>query len=188
MFHLGAFHNDPFDDPFFTSGFGGGMPGLYNNDPFFNRAGPAMPSMGGFSGLMGPPMGSSMMSGYSSNIPSGFPSSSGTSTSFSFSSGGFGGSGGAQTTRQQTRIVNGVRTSVTEIEDGCGNKTVITEHPDGRKEVLVNGVRQIDDGGSSTRRASKCLCQHSPISVVPEIVLCLSFPFMFVSFDCFLCS
>ncbi|CAG8700115.1 5347_t:CDS:2, partial [Racocetra fulgida] len=77
-----------------------------------------------------------------------FPSSSFSMSTNSFSSGS--GNGGFVKKSTSTQIINGVRTTVTRIEDAEGNVTETTETSDGSSQFSTyNNNLQIQDGGLS---------------------------------------
>ncbi|KAF9186994.1 DnaJ sub B member 2 [Haplosporangium sp. Z 767] len=124
---------------FFNSGFGApqqqqqrqqqhARPTLFSTSPFANWSGAGTP-MNPFTNL-----GSGV---------GGFSSSSSSSSSF-----GNGSRGGARTSTKTT-IVNGQRTTVTEVTDAEGVTTTTVEKPDGSRETFVNGAPAAITGGDS---------------------------------------
>ncbi|KAG0034435.1 DnaJ sub B member 2 [Podila clonocystis] len=76
-------------------------------------------------------------------------SSSSTSSSFS------GGPRGGARTSTKTTIVNGRRTTVTDVTDAVGNTTTTVENPDGTRQTFINGTpAPAIEGGSGGGRAS----------------------------------
>ncbi|KAG0206162.1 hypothetical protein BGX28_002341 [Mortierella sp. GBA30] len=119
-----------FRDDFFRSGFEEphqSRPTLFSTSPFASEW-----------------SGSGTSSNPFTNFGRGFTSSSSSSSSSS------GGRGGARTSTRTT-IVNGQRTTVTEVTDEQGITTKTVENPNGTREVFVNGVPTAIEGGSQTR-------------------------------------
>ncbi|KAF9347972.1 DnaJ sub B member 8, partial [Mortierella sp. AD094] len=135
----GSFGGFPpmFEDEFFNNGFGQpqGRPTLFSTSPFANRS-----SQSEWYGT-----------GTSSNPLRNFGGGGGGSSFSSSSSSSFGGSGGTRTSTKTT-IVNGMRTTVTEVTDAQGVTTTTRENPDGTQEVFVNGVPASIEGGSTPAR------------------------------------
>ncbi|KAG0006651.1 DnaJ sub B member 8 [Modicella reniformis] len=109
------------------------QPTLFATSPFANR---------------------SQQSGWSGTGTSDNPISETSSSGFSFSSsfsGGSGGGGGGGGVRRSTRttVVNGMRTTVTEVTDAQGVTTRTVEKSDGTRETFVNGVPSRIEGSSS---------------------------------------
>ncbi|CAG8669846.1 2341_t:CDS:2, partial [Racocetra persica] len=135
-------NNDVFGDPIFGSMFNNFPPHHFSSTSSFN-SGPQFRSPFdpfGFGGL------------------GGFPSSSYSMSTNSFSSGS--GNGGFIKKSTSTQIINGVRTTVTRIEDAEGNVTETTETSDGSSQFSTYNNRiqnsssrsinlPIQDGGLS---------------------------------------
>ncbi|KAF9170666.1 hypothetical protein BGX21_005121 [Mortierella sp. AD011] len=141
--HMGSMFQGPFggfppmfQDDFFGGGFGQrqGRPTLFSTSPFANRS-----SQSEWSGT-----------GTSSNPYRDFGINGGGSFSSSSSS-SFGSSRGTRTSTKTT-IINGMRTTVTEVTDAQGVTTTTKENPDGTRETFVNGVPASIEGGSNPAR------------------------------------
>ncbi|KAF9110083.1 hypothetical protein BGX27_006798 [Mortierella sp. AM989] len=126
-----------FGNDFFNDGFGQQQqrPTLFSTSPFAGRS-----SQDGWSGT-----------GTSSNPLSDFGGRGGGGFSSSSSSSSFGATGGTRTSTKTT-IVNGMRTTITEVTDAQGVTTTTKENPDGTREVFVNGVPAAIEGSSTSAR------------------------------------
>ncbi|KAI1316926.1 DnaJ sub B member 4 [Mortierella claussenii] len=84
-----------------------------------------------------------------------------TSTSSSSSSS----FGGGTRTSTRTTIVNGKRTTVTEVTDAQGVTTTTRENPDGTRETFVNGVPTAIEAGSTEGTRTLEGNMQQPISI-----------------------
>lgn len=82
---------------------------------------------------------------------------SGTSTGgfTSTSTSSMGGGGGSVRTSTKTTIVNGKRTTITEVTDAQGVTTRTVDKSDGTREVFVNGVPTAIEGAPSSSSSSR---------------------------------
>ncbi|KAG0361840.1 hypothetical protein BGZ54_008913, partial [Gamsiella multidivaricata] len=132
-----GFHNDPFMNDFFRGGdsseqFSQPRPTLFSTSPFAARA--AQSAMFPDFGIGG---------GGGGGGSGGFSSSSTSSSSFS---------GGIRTSTKTT-VVNGQRTTITEVTDAQGVTTKTIEKPDGTRETYSNGVpTAIEDSSHNQTR------------------------------------
>ncbi|KAF9899549.1 DnaJ sub B member 4 [Lobosporangium transversale] len=86
----------------------------------------------------------------------------GGSTMFSSSSSSF---GGGPRTSTKTTIVNGQRTTITEVTDAQGVTTVTKENPDGTRETFVNGVPTAIEGGTNPEMRTLPRNDQQPIVI-----------------------
>ncbi|KAI7822623.1 hypothetical protein BC939DRAFT_477593 [Gamsiella multidivaricata] len=137
LHHHQGFHNDPFMNDFFRGGdsseqFSQPRPTLFSTSPFAARA--AQSAMFPDFGIGG---------GGGGGGSGGFSSSSTSSSSFS---------GGIRTSTKTT-VVNGQRTTITEVTDAQGVTTKTIEKPDGTRETYSNGVpTAIEDSSHNQTR------------------------------------
>ncbi|KAF9438022.1 hypothetical protein BGZ76_010151 [Entomortierella beljakovae] len=134
MFPPPMHSNDFFGDSFGTRQ---QKPTLFETSPFAGHS-----SFGGW-----PSMGGGGGGGFSSTT----------------SSSSFGGRGGTRSSTKTT-IVNGMRTTVTEVTDAQGVTTTTTEYPDGTKQVFVDGVPASIEGSSASRNIEGSSQRPIPIS------------------------
>ncbi|KAG0024226.1 hypothetical protein BGZ82_010508 [Podila clonocystis] len=94
--------------------------------------------------------------GTSTNPLTNFGTGGGFTTSSSSSSSSFsGGPRGGARTSTKTTIVNGRRTTVTDVTDAEGNTTTTVENPDGTRQTFINGTpAPAIESGSRGGRAS----------------------------------
>ncbi|KAF8975555.1 DnaJ sub B member 8 [Entomortierella lignicola] len=144
---FGGFAPPMFMNDFFNDSFGqqSGRPTLFSTSPFASHS--SQPEWFG--------------TGTSSNPLRNFGGSSGFTQSSSSSS-----FGGGASTSTRTTIVNGMRTTITEVTDAQGVTTTTRENPDGTRETFVNGVPAGIEGGSTSARNIEGNSQR-PI-VVPD--------------------
>ncbi|CAO3574330.1 unnamed protein product [Mortierella alpina] len=146
-------------EPF--GGFAQPLPSMFRDDPFFNRGfdmpRTAKPTLFSTSPFASEWTGSGTSTNPLTNFGGGFSSSSSSSSSF-------GGGGGARTSTKTT-IVNGLRTTVTEVTDEHGVTTKTIDKPDGTREVFVNGVPAAIEGGTAQASAALEGNRHEPIVI-----------------------
>ncbi|KAG0373299.1 hypothetical protein BGX24_011888 [Mortierella sp. AD032] len=90
----------------------------------------------------------------------------GFSTSSSSSSSTMG--GGASRTSTRTTIVNGKRTTVTEVTDPQGVTTTTVEKPDGTRETFVNGVATGIEGRAQPASLEQGTARQQPIVILDD--------------------
>ncbi|KAI8604207.1 hypothetical protein EDD21DRAFT_366880 [Dissophora ornata] len=135
----------------FMGGFGGHQDffSSQSEDPFQQQTRPTLFSTSPFANQSSQSQSQSQWTGSGTNLNpftdfgGGFSSSSSSS-----SSGGHGGT----STSTRTTVVNGKRTTVTDVTDAQGVTTTTVENPDGTKEMFVNGVPMGIEGASSQTR------------------------------------
>ncbi|KAG9064180.1 hypothetical protein KI688_003368 [Linnemannia hyalina] len=166
--HDHGFHQQH-HDAFFNSAFGdrdpfqrGGQqqqqqqqrPTLFSTSPFANQTQTQSQSQWSGTGSR-----SSPFTMFGSNGNRG-----GFTTSSSSSSSTVGGSGSRTSTR--TTIVNGKRTTVTEVTDAQGVTTTTVDNPDGTRETFVNGVATaIEEQAQPTVRQEQGSAGQQPIII-----------------------
>ncbi|KAF9986025.1 DnaJ sub B member 2 [Mortierella antarctica] len=146
-------------EPF--GGFAQPPPSMFRDDPFFNRGfdmpHTAKPTLFSTSPFASEWTGSGTSTNPLTNFGGGFTSSSSSSSSF-------GGGGGARTSTRTT-IVNGLRTTVTEVTDEHGVTRKTVDKPDGTREVYVNGVPAAIEGGAAQASAAQDGNRQEPIVI-----------------------
>ncbi|KAG9319721.1 hypothetical protein KVV02_006990 [Mortierella alpina] len=146
-------------EPF--GGFAQPPPPMFRDDPFFNRGfdmpHTAKPTLFSTSPFASEWTGSGTSTNPLTNFGGGFTSSSSSSSSF-------GGGGGARTSTRTT-IVNGLRTTVTEVTDEHGVTRKTVDKPDGTREVYVNGVPAAIEGGAAQASAAQDGNRQEPIVI-----------------------
>ncbi|KAK3838215.1 MAG: hypothetical protein J3R72DRAFT_525605 [Linnemannia gamsii] len=90
----------------------------------------------------------------------------GFSTSSSSSSSTMG--SGASRTSTRTTIVNGKRTTVTEVTDPQGVTTTTVEKPDGTREIFVNGVATGIEGRAQPASLEQGTARQQPIVILDD--------------------
>ncbi|KAG0064264.1 DnaJ sub B member 2, partial [Linnemannia elongata] len=91
----------------------------------------------------------------------------GFTTSSSSSSSSMGGGGSRTSTR--TTVVNGKRTTVTEVTDAQGVTTTTVDNPDGTRETFVNGVATAIEGRAEpTVRLEQGSAGQQPIIILDD--------------------
>ncbi|KAF9928860.1 DnaJ sub B member 7 [Linnemannia zychae] len=157
-FMHGPGFNQQHHDDFFRSAFG-------DHDPFFHEEQQQRPTLFSTS-----PFATSNQtqtrtqrsgSGSRPNPFTFFGSNSGGFTSSSTSM--FGGSGSRTSTR--TTIVNGQRTTVTEVTDAQGMTTTTIQKPDGSRETFVNGVATSIEGRPQPNALEEGTDSRQPIVI-----------------------
>ncbi|KAG0259559.1 hypothetical protein BGZ95_004638 [Linnemannia exigua] len=91
----------------------------------------------------------------------GFSTSSSSSSSTSMG-------GGASRTSSRTTIVNGKRTTVTEVTDAQGVTTTTVDNPDGTRETFVNGVPTAIEGGTQPASLEQGTARQQPIVILDD--------------------
>ncbi|KAF9910613.1 hypothetical protein EC991_006172 [Linnemannia zychae] len=91
----------------------------------------------------------------------------GFSTSSSSSSSTMMGGGGSRTSTRTT-IVNGMRTTVTEVTDAQGVTTTTVDNPDGTRETFVNGVATAIEGRAQPASLEQGAARQQPIVILDE--------------------
>lgn len=145
--HDHGFHQQQ-HDAFFRSAFGDRdpfrrgeqhqqqqRPTLFSTSPFANPTQTQSQSQWSGTGSRSSPF---TMFGSNSDGRGGFRTSSSTSSSTM--------GGGGSRTSTRTTIVNGKRTTVTEVTDAQGVTTTTVDNPDGTRETFVNGVATAIEG------------------------------------------
>ncbi|KAF9575279.1 hypothetical protein EC968_003631 [Mortierella alpina] len=146
-------------EPF--GGFGQPPRSMFGDDPFFNRGfdmpRTAKPTLFSTSPFASEWTGSGTSTNPLTNFGGGFTSSSSSSSSF-------GGGGGARTSTRTT-IVNGLRTTVTEVTDEHGVTRKTIDKPDGTREVYVDGVPAAIEDNTAQAPAALDGNRHEPIVI-----------------------